>query len=98
MNTPYTTQRPGIQLSPRIVGSLSLIAIGAGAMALPQANATETARSFVEASIEKGTSILQDRSLNDVQRQAQFHDFLASITDMKRVGGLRRVEISRQLW
>jgi|SRR5579871_1200413 len=51
----------------------------------PPAQAAETPEHFVSASVEKGTAILNDRTLNAEERQQRFHDLLLSITDAKRI-------------
>jgi len=51
----------------------------------PPARAAETAESFVSASVEKGTAILNNRTLSADERQQRFRDFLLSITDPKRI-------------
>ena len=51
----------------------------------PPAQAAETPEHFVTASVEKGTAILNDRTLNADERQQRFRDLLLSITDAKRI-------------
>ena len=43
------------------------------------------AEAFVQASIDKGYAILENKALSADERQAQFREFLSSITDAKRV-------------
>jgi phospholipid transport system substrate-binding protein len=63
------------------------LAVGAFAlMASQEAGAADTAKAFVETSIDKGSAILSDGSLDTGQRQNQFRGFLLSITDTRRVG------------
>ena len=50
---------------------------------------------FVQSSINRGYTILNDKKLNADQREEQFRDFLSSITDTKRVALFTLGEFSR---
>jgi phospholipid transport system substrate-binding protein len=54
-------------------------------LSAPSARAADTAESFVAASVEKGTAILNDRTFKANERQERFRGFLISITDPKRI-------------
>lgn len=51
----------------------------------PAAHAANPAEAFVAESIQKGSAILDDKSLDTSERDRKFRDFVLSITDMKRV-------------
>ena len=51
----------------------------------PPANAAQTPEDFVSSGVEKGTAILNDRTLSAAERQQRFRDFLLSIADAKRI-------------
>ncbi len=50
-----------------------------------EAHAENPAETFVEECIQKGSAILDDKSLGTSERDRVFRDFVLSITDMKRV-------------
>jgi phospholipid transport system substrate-binding protein len=54
----------------------------------PQADAAAAnpAEAFVQQNIDQGYSILNNASLGDAQRRAQFRSFMLSLTDTKRIG------------
>ena len=49
------------------------------------AHAQAGAEDYVRANVQKGLTILNDHNLPDVQRRAQFRDFLTSLTDIRRI-------------
>jgi ABC-type transporter MlaC component len=49
------------------------------------AHKANEAEAFVQASIERGYAILNNKSLSTTERQLQFREFVNSITDTKRV-------------
>lgn len=63
-----------------LISTLALILAGMPARA--EANPEQ----FVAVNIQKGFDILNDRSLPDARRRAEFRDFLISLTDIKRIG------------
>ena len=50
------------------------------------AAAGSTAESFVQQNIDKGYTILNNASLSDEQRRAQFRTFMLALTDTRRIG------------
>ena len=48
--------------------------------------ATPQVEDFVQRNIDKGYSILRNKSLADKERHAEFHAFMLSISDMRRIG------------
>ena len=48
--------------------------------------ATTQVEGFVQRNIDKGYSILRNKSLVDPERHAQFRTFMLSISDMRRIG------------
>jgi phospholipid transport system substrate-binding protein len=49
------------------------------------ANAATPAEDFIAGNVHKGLEILNDTHLTQVQRRAQFGEFLLGVTDLKRV-------------
>ncbi len=47
--------------------------------------AASPAESFVQANVQRGLQILNNHSIPDVQRRAQFRDFLTGLTDIRRI-------------
>ncbi len=79
-------QRPGFVLMPRVraVAALLMLAMAGSFMASP-ASAATPAEAYVQQNVQKGLSILNNHSLADAQRRAQFRDFLTSLTDIQRI-------------
>jgi phospholipid transport system substrate-binding protein len=50
-----------------------------------EAHAANPAEAFVAECLQKGSAILDDKSLDPAERDREFRDFVLSITDMKRV-------------
>ncbi len=72
------------------VGSLAAPALFAGALIVsdpaPAAVATTSVGAFVQESVDKGYSLLKDKSISDAERHAQFSAFMQSVSDMRRIG------------
>lgn len=51
----------------------------------PAAEASTQGEQFIANNVQKGLSILNDRSLSEAQRRDQFAHFLVTLTDMKRI-------------
>lgn len=51
----------------------------------PAAEASTQGEQFIANNVQKGLSILNDRSLSEAQRREQFSHFLLTLTDMKRI-------------
>jgi phospholipid transport system substrate-binding protein len=51
----------------------------------PAAEASTQGETYISANVQKGLSILNDRSLSEDQRRVQFSHFLLTLTDMKRI-------------
>ncbi|HTW35571.1 MAG TPA: ABC transporter substrate-binding protein [Rhizomicrobium sp.] len=66
-----------------IVAAL-VVTIAALAVAEPAAAATP-AEAFVSQNVQKGLTILNNHSISDTQRRAEFRDFLTSLTDIRRI-------------
>lgn len=64
---------------------LCAIAMAAVALASPAAAALTLAESFVQENVERGLAILNNHSIPDAQRRAEFRDFLTSLTDIRRI-------------
>jgi phospholipid transport system substrate-binding protein len=80
----------------QIVGSLTLpvliaaLALFAGVLtnfdSARAAVATTQVEAFVQQNVDKGYNLLKKKSLSDAERHAQFHTFMLSISDMRRIG------------
>jgi phospholipid transport system substrate-binding protein len=66
-----------------IVAAL-VVAIAAFAVAEP-AMASAPAEQFVSQNVQRGLTILNNHSISDTQRRAQFRDFLTGLTDIRRI-------------
>ncbi|HEY3776560.1 MAG TPA: ABC transporter substrate-binding protein [Rhizomicrobium sp.] len=66
------------------LGFAGLIAGALPAMAQTAAGLSG-AESYISANVQKGLSILNSHSIPDVQRRAEFRDFLTSLTDIRRI-------------
>ena len=70
----------------RAVFTAVVFAIAAlAAMQPATASASTPAESFVQLNVQKGLTILNNRSIPDTQRRSQFRDFLTSLTDIRRI-------------
>jgi phospholipid transport system substrate-binding protein len=67
------------------------VLLGAAAATAPQPAVAQTspglsgAENYVSANVQRGLTILNNRSLPDAERRAQFRDFLTSLTDIRRI-------------
>jgi phospholipid transport system substrate-binding protein len=61
------------------------LAIASALLAIP-ASAATPAEAFVEANIQTGLGILQDKSLSEVDRRAHIRAFLLALLDTHRIG------------
>jgi phospholipid transport system substrate-binding protein len=61
------------------------------------AAATSQVDDFAQRNIDKGYSILRNKSLADPERHAQFHTFMLSISDMPRIGMFALGQYARDL-
>ena len=63
-----------------------LIALGAVLFSLTEtAHAQTAAEDYVRTNVQKGLSILNNRSLPDAERRAEFRSFLTTLTDIRRI-------------
>lgn len=72
------------------VRSRALPVLGAIAMAVlflmpAPAAASTPAETFVQENVQRGLGILNNHSIPDSQRRAEFRDFLTSLTDIRRI-------------
>ena len=63
----------------------SILAIAMLAPAAAAADSTTAAENFVQSNVQRGLSILNNHSIPDAQRRAQFRDFLTGLTDIRRI-------------
>ena len=80
---------------------LGLILAGAGLLAAPPAMAASPAEAFVQANVQRGLTILNDKDASVEQRRSQFEGFILGLTDMKRIakftlGSYRRTATPQQ--
>ena len=61
-----------------------MLALGTLFAVTPPAQAATPAETFVQTNIEKGLSILNNKTLTDVKRRAEFRAFLSGLTDIRR--------------
>jgi phospholipid transport system substrate-binding protein len=54
-------------------------------LAASPARADSGAENFVRSNVQRGLTILNNHSIPDAQRRAQFRDFLTSLTDIRRI-------------
>lgn len=66
----------------RAVFAILVLAIGFAAVA-PKALAATPAEQYVSDNVQKGITILSNKTLTKEQRRAQFQDFLLALTDIK---------------
>ena len=64
------------------LGASALFLTGVAPASAASANAAET---WVQQSIDKGYAILNNKSLGDAQRRAQFRNFMLALTDTRRI-------------
>jgi phospholipid transport system substrate-binding protein len=61
-----------------MIAIATLVSVGA-------AQAQTPAESYVQQNVQKGLAILNNHTITDAQRRAEFRDFLTSLTDIKRI-------------
>ena len=69
-----------------LVALAALIMAVATVLAVSTAKASSEAEAFVQQKVDIGYEILNDESLTDEARHVQFHAFLISLTDVRRIG------------
>ena len=69
---------------------IAVLALFAGALInfdlARAAVATTPVEDFVQQNIDQGSIVLRNKSVSDTERHAQFHAFMLSISDMRRIG------------
>ncbi len=86
--TARTMVKPLIGVQPWLALLLAALMIALTMLSAnpARAAAANPAESFVQQNVDKGYAILNNTSLSDEQRRAQFHDFMLSLTDTRRIG------------
>lgn len=70
----------------RLRGYLAALIVAIAAFSATQpALAATPAETFVQQNVQKGLTILNNHSISDTQRRAQFRDFLTGLTDIRRI-------------
>src|SRR5258707_10581711 len=73
-------------LAPLVRRALILVALALAVSVLaPAAEASTQGEQFIANNVQRGLTILNDRSLSEAQRRDQFSHFLVTLTDMKRI-------------
>jgi len=72
-------------ISPVLLAALAFFA-GANLDLVRAAAATAPVEDFVQQNVDKGYILLRNKSLSGAERHAQFHTFMLSISDMRRIG------------
>jgi phospholipid transport system substrate-binding protein len=86
-------------------GALGLLAAAAGVAALgiaPASAAPNGFEAFVQANVQKGLAILNNKNLSADQKRTQFQNFILTLTDMKRIarfvlGSYRRTATPQEI-
>src|SRR5215472_17827831 len=76
--------RPSLALFLRRALVLVTLALAVSVFA-PVADASTQGEQFIANNVQRGLSILNNRSLSQAQRRDQFSQFLLNLTDMKRI-------------
>src|ERR1700680_5046196 len=80
-------QIPGALILPVLIAVLALFAGALINFDLARAAvATTPVQDFVQQNIDQGSIVLRNKSVSDTERHAQFHAFMLSISDMRRIG------------
>jgi phospholipid transport system substrate-binding protein len=77
-----------LSISPflRVRGILAAFALAIAALVAAQpAMAATPTEQFVTQNVQRGLTILNNHSISDTQRRAQFRDFLTGLTDIRRI-------------
>jgi phospholipid transport system substrate-binding protein len=70
----------------RLRGIIAALVVAMAAFAATEpAMAATPAETFVSQNVQRGLTILNNHSISDTQRRAQFRDFLTSLTDIHRI-------------
>lgn len=70
----------------RVRGILAALTLAIATLVAAQpALASGAAEQFVSQNVQRGLTILNNHSISDTQRRAQFRDFLTSLTDIRRI-------------
>ena len=72
-----------------VAGAKALVAAcvvaAATFLASAPASAASPAETYVQSNVQRGLQILNNHTIPDVQRRAQFRDFLTGLTDIRRI-------------
>ena len=70
----------------RLRGIMAALVVAVAAFTAAQpAMASPQAEQFVSQNVQRGLTILNNHSISDTQRRAQFRDFLTGLTDIRRI-------------
>ncbi|MGB8366034.1 MAG: phospholipid-binding protein MlaC [Rhizomicrobium sp.] len=69
----------------RLKVALSACMIAIATVVAAPALAQTPAEAYVQQNVQKGLTILNDHSIPDAQRRAEFREFLTSLTDIRRI-------------
>lgn len=70
-----------------VIAAMAVVLVCAFAMTglAPGANASPAAEAFVQRNVDRGLQLLNNPSLSKEQRQAEFRNFLLTLTDLRRI-------------
>lgn len=75
---------PSVASVKRMIWALGLL-FALVAFATTHARAESAAENFIRNNVQRGLVILNNHSIPDMQRRAEFRDFLTSLTDIRRI-------------
>jgi phospholipid transport system substrate-binding protein len=67
------------------IAAVLMLALTAATAALAPASAATPAEAYVQANVQKGLTILNNKGISPKDRSAQFRSFLLTLTDLRRI-------------
>lgn len=68
----------------RVLAAIAVLLLALASAGMP-ARAESGAEAYVRANVQRGLTILNNHSIPDAQRRAEFRDFLTTLTDIRRI-------------
>lgn len=102
MNRSPGARRAPIPTKTLLAAALALVLAAFFAGVGPARAQTAAAEGYVSANVQRGLTILNNHSIPDQERRAEFRDFLTSLTDIRRIalftlGAARRTASPQQV-
>jgi phospholipid transport system substrate-binding protein len=69
----------------RTLGTVGALVLAFAFLVATPARAESGAETFVRSNVQHGLTILNNHTISDAQRRAQFREFLTNLTDIKRI-------------